>query len=145
VKKAGMLTAVLLALLLAMTSVGAESLYRVNEDTLFCVRVEDAAGLLDEGEYDEVLATMYPVTEYCNAGLYTYGGSSTEYVLNKAKAWGNSAFDGEYTMFIIDLATRQLAVYSSREINEIITQSKAYSITDNVYAYASRGDTANAS
>ena len=41
-------------------------------------------------------------------------------------------------MFIIDMSTRQLAVYSSEEIYQVITQSKSYTITDNVYSYASR-------
>ena len=36
------------------------------------------------------------------------------------------------------MATRQLAVYSSEEIYKTITQSKAYTITDNVYSDASK-------
>ena len=100
--------------------------------------IEDDANLLDAAEYNSVLETMQGITDYCHAGLYTYGGSSRDYVMDKAKAWGNSTFSGDYTLFIIDMATRQLAVYSSERIYRTITQAKAYTITDNVYSYASR-------
>ncbi len=134
------LTALLLALLLVIPGLaGAETRTQTNETTGFTALIQDDAGLLDAAEYDSVLGTMMPVTEHCNAGFYTCDGS-TEYVVNKAKAWGNRVFSGDYTMFIIDMATRQLAVYSSERIFQTVTQSKAYSITDNVYSYASRKD-----
>ena len=78
------------------------------------------------------------ITEYCNAGFYTYDGESKTYVETKAAAWGDKTFSGDYTLFMIDMSTRQLDVYSSERIYQIITRSKAYTITDNIYAYASR-------
>ncbi|MBR3334072.1 MAG: TPM domain-containing protein, partial [Clostridia bacterium] len=79
-------------------------------------------------------------TEYCNVGLYTYSGTSTNYVMDKAKTWANANFPGTCTLFIIDMATRQLAVWSSTDVQKTLTRSKGYTITDNVYQYASRGD-----
>ena len=38
------------------------------------------------------------------------------------------------------MATRQLAVWSSTDVQKTLSQSKGYTITDNVYKYASRGD-----
>ena len=102
--------------------------------------LDDSGSLLDAAEYDGVWETMMPITEHCNVGFYTYSGPSTSYVMDKAKAWANDNFPGTCTLFIIDMATRQLAVWSSTDVQETLTQSKAYIITDNVYKYASRGD-----
>ena len=136
------LFALLLILALLIPGLAAAEAFRMpNETTGYYALVDDSAGLLDRAEYDGVLETMMNITEYCNAGLYTYAGGSTEYVMNKAKSWGETNLkgtDGRYTMFIIDMSTRQLAVYSSEEMYRTITQAKAYTITDNVYSYASR-------
>ena len=130
-----MLLLVLTLLLPGMASAAVWT--QTNGETNYSAVIEDDAELLDETQYDGVMNTMMGITAYCNVGFYTYGGSSTEYVGNKARQWGDNMFNGEYTLLIIDMATRQLMVYSSEEIYQIITQSKAYTITDNVYAYAS--------
>ena len=130
----------LILALLIPCAAGAETQRQQNETTGYAAVIDDSASLLDPAEYDGVMSAMKPITEYCNAGFYTYAGGSKDYVLNKAKAWGNSAFSGDYTMFIIDMSTRQLAVYSSEQILKTITQAKSYTITDNVYTYASRGN-----
>ena len=133
------LTAFLLVLVLLVPGLAAAEAFRMpNETTGYIALVDDTAGLLDRSEYDGVMETMMQITEYCNVGLYTYSGGSTEYVITKAKNWGNQNFSGDYTMFIIDMSTRQLAVYSSERIYQVITQAKSYTITDNVYSYASR-------
>ena len=116
---------------------GAETTAWKNEETGFTAVIDDSASLLDTAEYDGVLESMKGITDYCHAGLYTYDGGSKEYVMTKAENWGDSTFSGDYTLFIIDMSTRQLAVYSSKRIYQVITQAKAYTITDNVYSYAS--------
>ena len=135
----------ILAFLLILTMLipgfaSAETMTQQNGETGFMAVIEDSAGLLDAAEYDGVLATMMPITDICNAGFYTYSGESKEYVMNKAKAWANKVFTGTCTLFIIDMATRQLAVWSSDDILKTLTQAKGYTITDNVFSYASRGD-----
>ena len=132
--------AFLLILLLIPCTVGAEVLRRTNEETGYTAVIEDGASLLKDGDYDDVLNTMMGITDYCNAGLYTYGGSSTEYVENKAEAWANKVFTGHCTIFIIDMATRQLLVWSSDDVMKTMTRAKGYTITDNVYTYASDKD-----
>ena len=111
---------------------------RTNEETGYTAVIDDSASLLDASEYDGVFETMMPITETCNVGFYTYGGASKDYVLDKAKAWANSTFPGHCTLLIIDMATRQLAVWSSDDILKTMSQAKAYTITDNIYQYASR-------
>ena len=113
---------------------------RTNESTGFIAVLDDSGSLLDTAEYVGVWEAMMPVTEYCNVGFYTCSGSDKTYVMDKAKAWANAKFKGTCTLFIIDMATRQLAVWSSTDGQKTLTQSKGYTITDNVYKYASRGD-----
>nr|AHF26169.1 beta-propeller domains of methanol dehydrogenase type [uncultured bacterium Contigcl_1774] len=131
--------AFLLTMLLAVPAFAAAET-RTNETTGFTAVLDDSGNLLDAAEYDGVWESMMPITEHCNVGFYTYSGSDTGYVMNKAKAWANDNFPGTCTLFIIDTATRQLAVWSSSSVQKTLTQSKGYTITDNVYKYASRGD-----
>ena len=131
---------ILLALLLLVPGLAAaETKTQQNAETGYKAVIDDQAGLLDSAEYDSLFATMMPITNVCNAGFYTYQGESMEYVLTKAKTWANSNFTGTVTLFIIDMATRQLAVWSSSDVEQTLTQAKSYTITDNVYKYASRG------
>ena len=118
----------------------AETKTQRNEETGYTAVIDDGAGLLDAAEFDGVFAAMMPVTETCHAGFYTYGGDSKAYVMDKAREWANSVFPGTCTLFIIDMATRQLAVWSSTDIEKTMTRAKGYTITDNVFSYASRGD-----
>ena len=111
---------------------------RKNEETGYIAVIDDSGSLLDAAEYDSVFETMMPITQTCNVGFYTYDGSSKDYVLDKAKAWANSVFPGRCTLLIIDMATRQLAVWSSSDVQKTMSQAKAYTITDNIYQYASR-------
>ena len=129
-----------LLILLLLVPVLAAAETRTNETTGFIAVLDDSGSLLDTAEYDGVWEAMMPVTEYCNVGFYTYSGSDKTYVMDKAKAWANANFKGTCTLFIIDMATRQLAVWSSTDVQKTLTQSKGYTITDNVYKYASRGD-----
>ena len=111
-----------------------------NEETGYTAVIDDSGSLLDAAEYDGVRASMMPITDYCNVGFYTYNGTSREYVMDKAKTWANSVFPGTCTLFIIDMATRQLAVWSSTDVQKTLTQEKCYTITDNVFSYASAGN-----
>ncbi len=135
----------ILALLLVLVLLipgfaAAEPQTRDNKETGFIAVIDDSGSLLDAGDYERLFAAMMPITETCNAGLYTYDGTSREYVRDKAKAWANSVFPGTCTLFIIDMATRQLMVWSSTDVEKTLTQAKGYTITGNVYTYATRGD-----
>ena len=118
----------------------AEQKTKTNEETGFYAVIDDSGSLLDAAEYDRLFAAMMPITETCNVGLYTCSDGSKGYVGDKAKAWANSVFPGTCTLFIIDMSTRQLMVWSSTDVEKTLTQAKAYIITGNVYTYATRGD-----
>ena len=113
------LTFLLTLLLLVPVFAAAET--RTNETTGFKAVLDDSGSLLDAAQYDGVWSAMMPITEHCNVGFYTYSGSDTGYVMNKAKAWANDNFQGTCTLFIIDMATRQLAVWSSPRLISLPT------------------------
>ena len=109
--------------------------------------IYDAAGLLADGEAEEVLDSMKPITNHANVAFVTYRelGNTSGTVLNKAKAWGNKRFGNAsaYIVFMIDMTTRRLGIYSSSKVYGVLTTAKANSITDNVYKLASNGEYAD--
>lgn len=127
----------LMILVLIPCAVNAEKVTKTNEETGYIAVIDDSAGLLDPAEYSDVMNTMTGITEYCNAGFYTCRDGSTEYVGNKAHEWANRTFTGHCTLFIIDMTTRQLMLWSSDDMRKTITQTKGNIIVDNVYTYAS--------
>ncbi len=138
-RKIGLVIAALvLALAACLPGMGlAESREWTNGETGYRAVIADDAGLLDSAEYDGVMEELKNITEYCNAGFYTCEGDST-YVTTKAMNWGESTFRSQmYTMFIIDMGTRRLAVYSGEEMYGKISTGTANTITDNVYELAS--------
>jgi len=140
----------LLSLLLFILAVSlaagalAESASLKNEETGFEAVIDDPAGLLTKDEISAVLDAMGSITAYANAGFVTYGasGSDTSSVLKKAERWGESRFgrNSGYTVFMIDMRTRRLGIFSSQNIYHLLTTAKANTISDNVYRYASRED-----
>ena len=106
--------------------------------------VSDAAGLLSDSEISSVLTTMYPITEYANVAFVTYeaSGSDGRSVLTKANIFGDRHFGSDpYTVFMIDMRTRRLGIYSSKDVyKNLLSTAKANTITDNVYTYATRGE-----
>ena len=117
---------------------------QVNELTGYEAVIDDPAGLLDSSEVSGVLESMIPVTDYANVGFVTYaaGGSDSSTAKTKAEKWGDARFgrSSAYTVFMIDMKTRRLAIYSSKSVYSLLTTAKANTITDNVYKLASKGD-----
>ena len=130
----------LILVLLIPGLAAAEPQTRENKETGFIAVIDDSGSLLDAGDYDRLFTAMMPITASCNVGLYTCSGTSKEYVGSKAKTWANSVFPGTCTLFVIDMATRQLMVWSSTDVEKTLTQAKSYTITGNIYSYATKGD-----
>ena len=129
-KAIGILLALLLALSCAAVA-GAETGYRAV--------ISDRADLLTDEEEAKANEAMAPITEYCNVGLYTYSGMSSTDVLRKAELWGQEQFGSQdFTVFIIDMSTRRIGIYSTRNIKRSITTQQANTITDNVYRLATQ-------
>ena len=109
----------LLTLLFFLPAFGASEAQQ-NQESGYTAMIDDPAGLLTSDQAAEVLAAMMPVTEYANVGFATYAasGNSQTAVLEKARRWGDERFGGDtpYTVFMIDMKTRRLGIYSSRQI-----------------------------
>ena len=130
-------------ILFPRTGVRAEDWRQANETTGFAAVIDDSAGLLASDELTQVSAAMVPVTEFASTAFVTVPetGSSSS-VLTKARSWGDSVFGAAspYTVFMIDMSTRRLGIYSSRSVYSLLNTGRANTITDNVYRYASLGD-----
>ena len=138
-----MLALLLCAVCLIPGCVRAEDWRQVNAETGFSAVIEDPAGLLSSGEIAEVGAAMLPVTAYANTAFLTGGlGGDSATVLTKARRWGDSCFGASvpYTVFMIDMSTRRLGIYSSLSVYSLLNTARANTITDNVYRYATFGE-----
>lgn len=116
------------------------SLKYTNNATKFEAFVEDHADLLTEDEEQKLLEEMKPITDYGNVIFKTivYNNRSTSAY---AEEYYNTYFYSESgTIFLIDMANRQLYIYSQNAMSKIITNGVSLTITDNVYAYATRED-----
>ena len=112
---------------------------QTNPETGYKAVIDDPADLLN-GEYGSVMSEMMRITDYCNVGFVTYNGNSSEYTLKKADTWAHETFPGgTCTVFIIDMKTRHMDIWSSDDIYETLTTSITYSITDNTSRYATNG------
>ena len=108
-----------------------------NSETGYQAVIVDEAGLLTEGEKKSLLEDMTPVTDYGNALFYSIDKNkgTTIYVgRDKLEELFGPSPNG--TVFIIDMANRELSVYSDGEIYRSVTRSKSSSIVSNVYRLA---------
>jgi len=113
-----------------------------NSETGYEAWVYDEAGLFSSSESDALLKKAYEITQHSDIYVITassnsYGDSETatynlcdEYYLYYCK--NNSC-----VILMIDMATRYVYIYRNGSAKENLTESKCYSITDNVYTYLS--------
>ena len=114
--------------------------YYKNEITGFVAFIDDGQDLLTTDEEKMLLQTLIKATDFGNAGLVTTHTSYSSF-RELCQTYYRNLFNTENgSIFVIEMNTRQLGLYSDGENQYIITSSKANSITDNVYRYASRGD-----
>lgn len=124
-----------------LTNVNAMTLEEyVNEDTNYKVVIEDDANLLTVGELERLKEEMKPLTKYGNIVFKTIDENpGTEEYFAKEYYYENFGVESG-TVFLIDMDNRTIYIYSNGENYELMTDDKAYIITDNVYNYASEGD-----
>ena len=105
--------------------------------------INDDANLLNDEENRDVLEAMKPLAKYANVGFYTYpaDGGNVSASATKAQKWGDNLFGSDgFIVFIIDMSTRHLDIYASRQMVEMLNTAMMNSIVDNVYLYATRGE-----
>ena len=114
--------------------------YYKNEKTSFVAFIDDGQDLITAEQEKQLLERLKTLTEYGNAGFVTmrktyssFKGLCQDYYRQRYGTQNGS-------LFVIEMGTRQLGLYSDGANQNIITSSKANSITDNVYKYASDGN-----
>lgn len=129
-----------LLLLYPAIKVYAASPVWTNQDTGYSVIIDDEADLLSEEEESLLALTMRQVTAYGHAAFKSVSSNSysTSYF---AQEYYHELFDSQSgTLFLIDMDNREIYLFSDGAIYRVVTTSYAYTITDNVYRYASNSN-----
>lgn len=114
--------------------------YYVNDNTHYTASIEDKAVLLSREEKDKLFEEMKPLTKY---GHIAFVSTNTNY--NSVESFSDSYYHEHFntdsgTIFVIDMSNRKIYIFSDGANYRTVTKSKAYSITDNTYKYATRGE-----
>ncbi len=104
------------------------------------VIIRDHADLLTDEEEKALSGHMLPVTKYGGAAFYTNSASISNAPSYAKKCYRDCFGTKSGTLFLIDMYTREIYIFSDGRIYSKITNAKAKTITDNVYRYATRGD-----
>lgn len=131
----------LLSLLLVMLCVipaQADSELYTNPDTGYSVYISDQADLLTDEEESQLVQQMKPCTEYGYAVFATNDRPISSASYEAEEIYRKYAGTESGTLFLIDMYTRNLYIFSDGENYRTITHSYAESVTDNVYRMAAR-------
>lgn len=112
----------------------------INSETNYKAIIEDDANLLNDQEEQKLLEEIIPLTEYGNIALKTtnQNNSSTAFY---SRDYYHDTFGYESgTLLLIDMNNRYIYIFSDGKNYDIVTRSKSYIITDNVYKYASNAE-----
>jgi uncharacterized protein len=120
----------------AFADVGAMIKYTADNDNM--VVIDDAAGLLSEGEKELLLENMKSVTEYGHAAFVTTY-ENRDSAKNYAKSRYFSLFGKQSgTLFLIDMNNRMIQFYSDGQNAKSINNTRSNEIADNIYKFASK-------
>lgn len=112
-----------------------------NLNTNYKATVDDSANLLSDIEENKLLEQLKTLTDYGNA-VFKSTDVNNYY---SVKSYADNYYYDNYgissgTILLIDMDTRELFIYSNGDNYNKIDDNKGYSITDNIYRYASNGD-----
>lgn len=107
-----------------------------NEETKYKARIDDKANLLTVEEKIKLFEEMKPLTKY---GHIAFVSTASNY--SSVESFADTYYHSNYgtesgTIFIIDMSNRKIYIFSDGTNYRTVTSSKAYSITDNTYRYA---------
>ncbi|MBQ8131642.1 MAG: TPM domain-containing protein [Bacilli bacterium] len=112
------------------------------DDGKYHVILEDDADLLTDDQEKMLKSEMTVLSEYGNVLFKTINSNPNSSAAYYAREYYHSFF-GNYVsgvLFLIDMDTREIYLFMDGDIRNKIGDAKAYSITDNIYRYASNGD-----
>lgn len=111
-----------------------------NPDTGYLVIIDDEADLLSEEEESLLALTMQQITSFGHAAFKSVSSNSSS-ASYFAKNYYHELFGQESgTLFLIDMDNREIYLFSDGSVYRVVTASYAYTITDNVYRYASNSN-----
>lgn len=113
-----------------------------NPNTNYEVVIQDDADLLSDDEINKLIEVMKPITQYGNVAFVTrYEIHGYYETADAAEAYYRKFFNrSSGTLFFIDMARRNIWIFSDGSVYRTITKAYANTITDNTYLYASNGD-----
>ena len=121
-------------------SAASRHLTAINSETGNRLIIDDQADYFSSYEVSSLQSLMMEITEYCNVAVVT----TTDHNCRSTEDFAGTYFEGCFgahtsgTIFVIDRHLNEIFLYSDGAARKTITDSKAYSITDNTYIYATR-------
>lgn len=109
-----------------------------NPETGNRLIIDDRAGYFSDQEIRSLHSLMEEITAFCNVAVVTTTDHSHYSTEDFAGAYFDECFGPHTsgTLFVIDRCLNEIFLYSDGAARRTITDSKAYSITDNTYRYA---------
>lgn len=111
-----------------------------NADTGYAVLVEDDADLLTDSEENALVSDMDDITAFGNVAFKSIDTNYTSASSYASEYYHDTFGRSSGTLFLIDMDNRKIYIFSDGDVYGIVTRSRAETITDNVYRYASNGD-----
>lgn len=117
--------------------------YTKDAGSGYSLLLDDGADFFTPEQEKLLTAQMEEITEFCNVAVVTTtnssGYSSTEnYTVAYYENWFGNGSNG--VIFVIDFDKREIYLVSEGSARKTISNSRAYTITDNTYTYATDGD-----
>lgn len=109
-----------------------------NGESGYRLLIDDQAGYFTESDLSSLESLMEEITAYCNVAIVT----TTDHSCYSTEDFAGTYFEDSFgahtsgTLFVIDRDLNEIFLYSDGAARRTITDSKAYSITDNTYIYA---------
>ena len=129
-----------LVLLFLPVSTAAEVISGDNTDTGYTYILDDSADFLDDSEKQKLESQLADLTAYCNVAFVTTDSHTKETTEDFAADYFDDAFGAHAsgTLLVIDRCLNEVFLYSDGAARRTVTDSYAYSITDNTYVYATK-------
>ena len=106
------------------------------------VYIDDEADLLTASEETQLREAMAPLTAYGAAAFVSTRRSGNTDLLAESyfdsRISPSTAYSG--AVFMIDMANREIYIFTRGAIEKAVGRAGAYAITDNIYRYASAGN-----
>ncbi len=106
----------------------------------FRAEIEDDADLLTDEEEQLLMHDMLPLTAYGHIAFASISENPTTTSSYAAQFYYGRYGNESGTVLLIDMDNREIYLVSAGHNYNIIDKGKAYSITDNSYRYASKGE-----